>query len=74
VSAARGMVVCNAATGVIVTPTLPEVCSKAEHDALKASEAWWDAKFIGVQRFEDCALELRNCPRCDSTLAVEVVR
>lgn len=54
------------------------ICTKATHDALKASpNAWSQLELIGVQRIpaDDTgpaeAHELRNCP-CGSTLAISV--
>lgn len=45
-----------------------------DHAALKASLALWLAlPLVGTQRFEGEALELRNCPHCRSTIAIEIV-
>jgi hypothetical protein len=54
------------------------VCTTALHLALKSDPASWSAlPLIGVQSweaFEDepaGAIELRNCPHCGSTMAME---
>lgn len=56
----------------------PLVCTTALHLALKSDPASWSAlPLIGVQQidaFDDepaGALELRNCPHCGSTMAME---
>lgn len=49
-----------------------------DHVALKSSPFWSTLPLVGVQHMpadEDgpaAALEMRNCPGCHSTLAVEV--
>lgn len=70
-SAVRGAVYVNAVAGEFTTSPIPPTCPRSVHDALKASECWWDLPFVGVQRFDGGALELRNCADCGSTLAVD---
>lgn len=57
---------------------IPLICTTAIHLALKSDPASWSTlPLIGVQSweaFEDepaGVLELRNCPHCGSTMAME---
>ena len=50
------------------------MCSPSDHIRLKRPSQFPRLPFIGVQTFpgDDRKLEMRNCPTCKSTLAVEV--
>lgn len=51
--------------------TAPTQC---DHEAAKRPSQFPKLEPVGVQRFGDVELELRNCPVCKSTLAREVRR
>lgn len=64
----------------VTAPPLAPCCTEAEHESRKARPSRWkEALFVGYQSDglpNGCSYELRNCPRCGSTLArrVEVLR
>jgi hypothetical protein len=44
-------------------------CSIADHDNLKASlTAWLACRFVGFMSFAGITYEMRDCPRCASTM------
>jgi len=51
----------------------PPFCPLGAHDAIKSDPAAFAAlKLVGQQQVpHEPPLELRNCPRCHSTLAIE---
>jgi hypothetical protein len=55
------------------------MCHQRNHDALKRDpKAWEDLEYVGIQRVPEIGneaayhLELRNCAKCGSTLAVQL--
>ena len=55
---------------------MEQACTSESHDAAKTSPTWATFQLVGRMPV-DCedhpyTLELRNCPHCHSTLAVEV--
>jgi hypothetical protein len=52
------------------TPETP--CTTEYHDTLKTPATWATLLLVDRWIFDDVALEMRNCPRCHSTLAREV--
>lgn len=48
--------------------------ARAAHDSLKADpNAWESLHYVGLQEYDEIlSLELRNCPKCGSTLAKKV--
>lgn len=53
----------------------PQLACYQEHAAIKRDPARWaELQYVGLWNFEDGGptLELRNCPSCKSSLAIEV--
>jgi hypothetical protein len=50
-------------------------CLQSDHERLKRSPSWESLEYRGAMRLilDEPALELRDCPRCGSTLARPVV-
>lgn len=48
--------------------------ARAAHDSLKADpETWETLHYVGLQEYDEIfSLELRNCPKCGSTLAKKI--
>lgn len=55
---------------------MEQTCTSESHDAAKTTPDWATYDLVGRMSIDECpqpyVLELRNCPHCHSTLAVEV--
>lgn len=52
--------------------TEPSPCTRADHDALTADDARWEAECLRHRAWPDTWLEVAECRRCHSTLARRV--
>lgn len=48
--------------------------ARAKHDSMKTDPVVWESlHYVGLQEYDEIfSLELRNCPKCGSTLAKKV--
>lgn len=60
-----------AATDQSLRQSLPKTCGCCGH-VYRTVEEWRALRYVGLQRGDGYALELRDCGRCLSTLAIAV--